>query len=240
MSDGNIGEVHVEHENQGIYTLFSANTDAICIAWVTNTWDDERGGNQYAVVGDFGQTCGATWYAGGLYPSADSDYQPNCFWIDANGDQPSTGFQVRWPAYSGTNFSEGVTDPTTFCNNIDFGTRTERDPNSINYYVKKRSTVMKRVAWVAQELVISDTASHSAKALCESETSMGPDFVHTGEKLFCDMGSKILYDFCSASSTTTCYDADKQVLITPGAGTRRAAAAPAYERVRDWRANVTA
>lgn len=242
VGDGNLGEVHVEHENQGVYSLFSANDDAICIAWVTTTWSDERGGNEYAVTGDFGRECGGTWYASGMYPTADVDYQPDCFWIDGNGDQPKTGFQVRWPAYSGTNFDSGNTDPQTFCNNIDFGLRDESDPNTINFWTSSKKekrtpgTLRRRASWAAQQLVLSDSKWHSAKKLCESETSMGPDFVHESEGLFCDMGTKTLYDICSDKTEGACFDVDTQTLSTNKAGTSRiAAVGSGYQTVRDWR-----
>ena len=80
--------------DQAAYSLFSANDDAICVAWVTTTYSDDRGCNKYAVSGDFGHACGGSWYASGMFPLSDSEYQPDCFWIDANGDQPNTGFQV--------------------------------------------------------------------------------------------------------------------------------------------------
>ena len=248
VSDGNLGEVHIEHENQGVYSLFSANTDAICIAWVTNSWSEERGGNKYAVSGDFGRECGGTWYASGMYPSDQSDHQPDCFWIDGNGDQPKTGFQVRWPAFSGQDWDDSNTDPQSFCNGIDFGLRDEPDPNTITYATKgatkeatsekhKRraaaaaaSALRRRNAWVAEELVVSDSKSHSAQRLCESESSMGPDFVHTEEGLFCDMATKTLYEFCTEDKTEACYNPDTQAVV----GAKVARSLP-YKRVRDWR-----
>lgn len=246
VDEGNLGEITVGHDNQGVYSLFSANSDAICVAWVTTQYSDDRGGNQYAVSGDFGRECGGTWYASGMFPSADSQYQPDCFWIDADGDQPNTGFQVRWPSYSNTEFDSGDTDPTKFCNNIDFGLRTESDPNSINYYVinpktKKRQSPQP-AQWMTTQLVVSDSVSHSAKKLCDSAMSLGPDFAHTTEQMFCDMTSKTLYNFCGTGTNgTVCFDLDTKTIAT--ANTRRGAVIPKqsspYETVRDWRVNQT-
>lgn len=75
-----MGQVFVGHENQGVYSLMSANDDAICVAWITTTWSKELGGNHLAVSGDFGRVCGGTWYLSGMMPSSDSAYQPDCFW----------------------------------------------------------------------------------------------------------------------------------------------------------------
>ncbi|KAF4124722.1 hypothetical protein GMORB2_5388 [Geosmithia morbida] len=245
VGDGNIGTVDVEHENQGVYTLFSANNDAICIAWVTTTWSDERGGNEYAVSGDFGKQCGATWYYSGMFPSSDSDYQPACFWIDGNGDQPKTGFQVYWPSYSGTEFDESNTDPNTFCNGVDFGIRDEPDPNTVTFWTKKQrkstqsmARSRRRAAWTSSALVLSDTASHSAKELCQSDTSMGPDFVHTTEGLFCDMGSKTLFDICRQDKKTNCFDLDSNSLLGNGTAIHRRGLESGYTSIRDWRSSA--
>ncbi|KAK1145528.1 hypothetical protein N8T08_004086 [Aspergillus melleus] len=226
VSNGNLGEIKVDHENQGVYSLFSANNDAICVAWVTTTWSEDRGGNQYAVSGDYGEACGGTWFESHMYPNADEEYQPKCFWIDKDGDQPKTGFQVRWPAFSKDEFSEDDTDPARLCNDIDFGLRDEEDPNSINYRVqKKRSNKLRvrqprrRPQWADSEIVISDAKQHSAKRLCQSDTSMGPDFAHTGEALFCDMEAKMLYAFCTGNDSETCFDLDSQTLATKHNGT---------------------
>lgn len=59
---------------------------------------------------------------------------------------------------------------------------------------------------LADQLVVSDIACHSAKEVCESDTSAGPDFVSTVEGLFCDMSEKILWPLCSESLTDSCFD----------------------------------
>ncbi|KAL2870153.1 uncharacterized protein BJX67DRAFT_370502 [Aspergillus lucknowensis] len=252
LSDGTVGTVEVDHEQQGSYSLFSANDDAICIAWVTTTWSEAAGGNKFAVSGDYGAECGANWYESHMWTNTDQSYQPRCFWIDANGDQPQTGFQVHWPAYSSTAFDEGNTDPTKFCNDIDFGLRTEGDPSTINFWTSAKSKSKarrseknerrvrarrsgQRVSWAAEQLVISDSVHHSARRLCDSETSMGPDFAHTGERRFCDMGAKVLYPFCGGgwNSTSSCFDLNAQRLIGNGLESRDSASP--YTTVRDWR-----
>ncbi|KAJ5163582.1 uncharacterized protein N7500_005412 [Penicillium coprophilum] len=242
VGNGNLGEVKINHENQGVYSLFSANDDAICVAWVTTTWSDDRGGNKYAVSGDYGEACGGSWFESHMYPNSNEDYQPKCFWIDKNGDQPKTGFQVRWPAFSKDEQDEHDTNPQRMCNDINFGLREEDDPNTINYIVKRKRDgpmrarqALSRPAWAASELVISDSKSHSAKRLCESDTSMGPDFAHTGEAAFCDMGSKVLYAFCTEDGQTDCFDFDSQSVSTGTATRDTAGGVGTYSSVRDWR-----
>lgn len=60
------------------------------------------------------------------------------------------------------------------------------------------------------QLVVSNITWHSAKELCESETSAGPDFVSTVEGLFCSMSDKVLWPLCSNSVRDHCFDLDKR------------------------------
>ncbi|KAL5340167.1 hypothetical protein BJX70DRAFT_127312 [Aspergillus crustosus] len=247
VGDGTVGTIEIDHDQQGVYSLLSANNDAICIAWLTTTWAEAAGGNKFAVSGDYGEACGGTWFESNMWTDTDQAYKPKCFWIDGNGDQPNTGVQVRWPRYAAKEFDEGNTDPSAICNDIDFGLRTEQDPSTINFYTAAKSRRAQnerrmrarrevRAPWTAEQLVISDSKHHSANRLCDSETSMGPDFAHTGEKVFCDMGAKVKYPFCriSSNSTTSCFDPKTQVLTGKGTFQGRSAENP-YSKVRDWR-----
>ncbi|KAJ4305968.1 hypothetical protein N0V88_000758 [Collariella sp. IMI 366227] len=49
----------------------------------------------------------------------------------------------------------------------------------------------------ADFLVVSQESKHSAKQLCESTTSAGPDFASEQEQLFCRMSDKTLWQFCN-------------------------------------------
>lgn len=228
VADGSVGSIDVQHDNQNAYTLFSANADAVCVAWVTVENTADRGGTRYAVSGDVGRACGATWYASGMAPTQDRDYEPACFWLDADGDQPQTGFQVRWPAFAGAAWDpqdrRGARDPARLCNGVDFGLRYEPDPRTVRYYTKgggqlgprladpgpyvnltttTTTTMMRsprrRPLWMSLELVVRNGPGNSARALCESPMSLGPDFVHIQEGLFCDVAQKKLFPLCGGS-----------------------------------------
>ncbi|KAM0424810.1 hypothetical protein ACHAPT_009866 [Fusarium lateritium] len=269
VDDGNLGEVHVDHENQGVYTLFSANDDAICIAWVTTSWSEDRGGQHYAVNGDMGYECGATWYYSGMYYNSNEDpfkmdpkKQPKCFWIDKDGDHPTTGFQVRWPAFSKGEIDldgpDEKRDPKKWCDNISFGLRTESDPRGIKYWTnnKKRSPVPERKRHrhyrrnkaMESQLIVSDVEGFSAQFLCESSTSVGPDLVNLKEGLFCDMGDKQLYPLCSAQLRDDCFDFDSKTLrpkalrlasneTVSNANFHISKVEKTYETTLDWRQN---
>ena len=54
--------------------------------------------------------------------------------------------------------------------------------------------------------VVSAYVQHSAQEVCESGTSIGPDFVSVNEGLYCDMAEKQLWDVCSQNITQSCFD----------------------------------
>lgn len=64
MDSGTTQDFTVKQSNgqQAYYTLFSANDDAICIAYAYMTWAGEGAGSQYGMVGTFGHQCGVSWY----------------------------------------------------------------------------------------------------------------------------------------------------------------------------------
>ena len=61
-------------------------------------------------------------------------------------------------------------------------------------------------------VVISDHITHSAQEVCDSTTSMGPDFVSTTEGLYCDMCTHTIYDVCTSNVTSGCFDMSSQAL----------------------------
>ncbi|KAL9582773.1 MAG: hypothetical protein Q9212_003106 [Teloschistes hypoglaucus] len=71
----------------------------------------------------------------------------------------------------------------------------------------------------ASVVIVSTSPNHSAKELCESETSRGFDFVSSTEHLFCDMTAKKIWPVCSATNSSACFDL-KSSTMTPGKGLR--------------------
>ncbi|KAF2430881.1 hypothetical protein EJ08DRAFT_649424 [Tothia fuscella] len=55
-------------------------------------------------------------------------------------------------------------------------------------------------------LNISGDPNHSAKELCGSETSWGPDFVSVSEGIWCDMSAKEAWPLCSSTTEMGCFD----------------------------------
>ena len=133
--------------------------------------------------------------------------------VDKNRELDST---------NGTQLSEVATTPST----------PESESEQVN---TKRSLSMKRSAAMASQLVVSKDTQHSAKELCESDTSHGPDFVSVPEKLFCDMGTKTLWLFCEDDEDQKpCFDPDTKQLRGLGL-VGRDTEGLGYKRVTEWK-----
>lgn len=59
-------------------------------------------------------------------------------------------------------------------------------------------------------LTVSHLQRHSAKELCESEMSLGPDFVSKSEGLFCGMETAKLWPLCCDTVRSECFDLEVQ------------------------------
>ena len=68
-------------------------------------------------------------------------------------------------------------------------------------------------------VIVSTSGYHSAKELCESETSKGYDFVSSTEHLYCDMDQKKLWPVCDDNTNSACFDTVSSTVL-PGRGLR--------------------
>lgn len=94
---------------------------------------------------------------------------------------------------------------------------------------KRASSYSKRSAALNEQLVISYDPQQSAKKLCDSETSYGPDFVSIPESLYCDMDEKVLYPLCDKEHTTKCFDLETRTLIEGKRFAKRE-----YTKISEW------
>lgn len=78
--------------------------------------------------------------------------------------------------------------------------------------------------------LVSDSEKHAAGRLCESETSVGPDFVNVVEGIFCCMISKKTYPICGPGVEDNCFNLDVKSLVLGG----KVAGDTPYTRVVDW------
>jgi hypothetical protein len=56
------------------------------------------------------------------------------------------------------------------------------------------------------QIVVSDYDTHSAAELCDSPTSVGPDFISTKENIYCDMCAHQMWSLCSTAVELGCFD----------------------------------
>ncbi|KAL8791791.1 MAG: hypothetical protein Q9195_005600 [Heterodermia aff. obscurata] len=84
-------------EDLPTYALFSGNSDAMCLAYVQQTWAvDGPNIHTFAWVGNWGRTCGKEWYHSGITMDGKA---LECTWIDGDGDWFTTGIQIHWPDF---------------------------------------------------------------------------------------------------------------------------------------------
>lgn len=169
----------------------------------------------------------------------DKNHYAKCSWIDKNGDQPATGFQIHWPEFDQ---ASGQRDTGYYCNSRPtLHWFTEPDPNTVRYFTRKRdvfaidpstqmseapkkqpsgTAVTKRqiedVNWskpFAQQLVISSLPGQSASELCNARGSAGPSFVSYEERAFCFMLTKTLFPFCDDVDFGLCWSEDLNTVI---------------------------
>ena len=86
------------------------------------------------------------------------------------------------------------------------------------------------------QIVVSDYDLHSATELCNSATSIGPDFVSTKEDFFCDMCAHELWPLCSPTINQACFDMTSMT-IKAGTGSLGSREVPTkkYKRTIQWR-----
>lgn len=96
---------------------------------------------------------------------------------------------------------------------------------------RRRPRPSRRSPALRSKLVSSTHEKHSAKALCGSDTSHGPDFVSHSEGLFCDMGTKRVWPLCKTTEEVEvgCYDWESHGLVT-----REGKEGRDYADVEEW------
>lgn len=106
---------------------------------------------------------------------------------------------------------------------------------------KRTRTVRRDDPCMDGHVVISDLDAHSAREVCESDMSAGPDFVSTKEGLHCDMCTHELRDVCSAGVVKGCFDLATQTM-RPGGGLQdrdeasgRIVPDKSYQKVTHWK-----
>ncbi|KAM7196786.1 hypothetical protein V8F33_005905 [Rhypophila sp. PSN 637] len=227
--------VNLKKPNQPTYALFTGNDDAVCIAYITNSWAD---GQKYAWVGNWAETCQQDWYYSNIVLDGKS---LSCAWIDRNGDVATTGFQMRIHEFADDDGNRGK-DATTAPK------RGIEGPDELLSAVavgpvkpgneKRKRLIGTRPYFNETRLVRSSHPEHSAVRLCESQSSLGPDLVSLHEGKYCDMSTREVLPLCGPGVTGDCFDDSvKTPRVRDGAIIERDAVVDKeYSEVLEWNA----
>ncbi|CAK1365144.1 hypothetical protein CB0940_08758 [Cercospora beticola] len=217
-------------DTQADFVDVTFDNDAVCVAWITVKMHDGSPGGAW--TGDVGSFCGETWYTQTQEAGKDKDgnpYVPRCTWFDGDhttGSHASMKFRTR--AY-GENAGDTISNNHA-CQSTIYGV----DNTPVEGTPAKRDVSI-RPQWMTEQLIISSIEQHSAKELCESATSWGPDFVDSKGQ-YCDMGTKTLTPLCSAEQIEGCLTIDGNALKKRSSVGKREVhlAKKTYERVMHW------
>ncbi|KAK7928623.1 hypothetical protein PG985_005621 [Apiospora marii] len=203
---------------QAPYIRLLGFNDAICVPYVTVTWED---GSKYGWVGDWGEQCGLWWYESGVYVDS-SNHTPSCTWLDQDHSNgiPQSAIEIHIPEFTSDDTSK---DPDSFCGTAFHSWRDWRDhdPATLSNQIFKRKhaspkRAQKPRATLDPRLVVSRLEHHRASKLCQSPTSYGPDFVSMTEKMHCNMETREVLPLCDGVMETDCFDVDGKRTILRG------------------------
>ncbi|KAK2812111.1 hypothetical protein FQN49_008404 [Arthroderma sp. PD_2] len=116
--------------------------------------------------------------------------------------------------------------------------KKKRAGDSISDTKGVRSNVKGLKNNMPDDLVISHLKGHSAKNVCDSGTSLGPDFISMYEKVFCDMQTGDWWPLCDSTKKYNCFDlVTKTLKFDRGAKRdleKRGKEGGGYKRVKEW------
>ncbi|THX11106.1 hypothetical protein D6D13_04954 [Aureobasidium pullulans] len=123
------------------------------------------------------------------------------------GDRLVTAFHVKWPEFNENGKYCDSPNALNFQYSNDPGTiYYKRDAADLTRSYPPPKAPTSRRSIVDNRLVKTSRPSQSARTLCESETSSGPNFVNLAEGLYCDMQKKELMPTCTGILGETCFD----------------------------------
>jgi hypothetical protein len=256
VNDGQYVELVLAQERadeKPVYGIIVGGQDPVCIAYVAVT--SRNGPGEYVWTGSWGHACGASWYYSNTIigrDGIDNNYSPRCTWVGGN---MHSGVQIYFPDYLA---KDGKVPPGTslkgqYCENpavLSFAStsdqkgatrhrRASTSENSntnpqvqgqINDTDSGERPLSRRQAAGGGRLVVSTSTQHSARELCNSKTSVGPDLFSRQENQLCRMSDKKLFPVCGDYHTSTgCFDVFTYRLVR-----NNKYVAEFYVQVIDW------
>ncbi|KAH0550913.1 hypothetical protein GP486_007724 [Trichoglossum hirsutum] len=212
---------------QAAYLQLHANNDAICVAYIGQTWAN---GMKRGWLGDMGKMCGMPFYYSeiNLQIAGGGTHTPYCTWFDRDHSSPT--FNVGAIQLHMSSFSQmgdyALPPEETLCRSP--ATITHYDagrevpiPNFWNTNAKSKRNLDSSEKTLRPRssssfngtLIASRFPQHNATDLCAARESSGPDFVSFNEGVFCDMTNKIAWPLCGEAITNNCFDWNTHSLV---------------------------
>ncbi|KPM38675.1 hypothetical protein AK830_g7877 [Neonectria ditissima] len=167
IDDGSTKEISIDHDGdngqQATYALFSANDDAICIAYASITWPDVH-------FPEF-----VPQEAGTVPEGKDKNYCCNSgppFKLRTDGDPNDITY---WVINEGSKRKRSATAQAYSPSKK--AKLPRRRLNARNETVTANSRFL-------EQLVMDNSSDHATAQLCESENSAGPDFLNIADRQF--------------------------------------------------------
>ncbi|KAI0451230.1 hypothetical protein F5B21DRAFT_516857 [Xylaria acuta] len=191
---GEFGDITVDHNHnswqQATYAPFSANNDAISIAYASITW---LSGDRYAWVGDWGGYQHQTGFQAHLLEFANI----------VTTQFPKVQ-KTSKPKHRSLSNKDVSTTRTSY--------GTPKHPLSARFqptrhYPQDNQTTMPSLMGVSLDF-------------CKSATSFGPDFLNVQSGIFCRMSDKTTWPVCDAVKTTDNCFSDLNQLVINGVAAR--------------------
>nr|UMZ45382.1 hypothetical protein [Paramyrothecium roridum] len=211
-SDDQYGEISVEQKGnaQSIWTEFYAGNDAICIAAITATMDEDT---KWGWTGDWGYWCGLNWFPSGYILQNDKGEEnasPMCTWIDKDhtNDLKAGVISMNWAELrAGDEVPESLDELLPQCGKNMLAYAEDGGEQMLPVENKKRRSLARRSQRSDDRLVISNVKNHNATEVCESLSSWGPDFVSEPEGIYCNMETHETTPLCNGQDRTVdCFD----------------------------------
>ncbi|KAI8624351.1 hypothetical protein F5Y19DRAFT_491096 [Xylariaceae sp. FL1651] len=196
-----------DNTQQAVITEFYASNDGVCIAWITEQSIEED--TKWGWTGDWAYTCGLNYYLSNVYVrdmySLPSETPPRCMWIDADHSYgiKAAVFAIKWPDFATDPNVSPTGDGKSFCGTSfrawdSDGGASLLTENGVPARKRQQVKGPRKSQRTNNNLIVSHLRGHNATELCESENSLGPDFVSMEEGVYCNMETHEFIPVCGS------------------------------------------
>lgn len=235
--------------------------DAVCVAYISQTWSDGANRGWLGDMGR--SCGASWYYSNVIVGDQDHKPTCTWLDQNHSEDIPTSALQIHMQDFVQLSEEDNINDdPRFYCrlpamllkrkHSYDFGREMwdiyNKDkafrPGDFTLWTGPEEDDLKAVAEQRKlrrriderpfvHLITSPHEVHGAKALCESDSSHGPDFVSWSERIHCDMSTKQVRPLCEGdeSGHRHCYHHETQSLVFADMDTRLG---KNYSHVVEW------